>query len=427
MAVPVLTVEAAFTVGASTGSYLQLDDLARGYLDSNTLAPDAVWTDISDFVLSVSTNRGARRIESPVIRYEPGTATIVLDNSDRRFDPTNLGGPYTATVGIQTVTQVVPMCAVRIRATYAGVTYDIWRGFADEWRISYADPSWSQVVLTATDAFKVLANFDRPAGPSVGASETTGARINRILNSIGWSTIDRLVATGDSTVQATTLAANSLTELRLTSETEFGEFYIDAGGRAFFRNRRAALTDARSVTSQATFGDGGGAELPYEAVEVAYDDSNFVNRALISRAGGAQQQVDNATSQASYLIRPLLRTDLLMETDSGAADWAGYLVSLAGQPELRFASMSVFPRENEATLFPQVLGRQLGDRLTIIRRPPGGGSPITRDVFIRGIEHQVSDEFEWRTVWTLESATRYQFMILDNALLGMLDNNSLGF
>src|SRR5262249_50235111 len=278
------------------------------------------------------------RIESPIIRYEPGTATIVLDNSDRRFDPANLAGPYVAAG----VTQVTPMRAVRVTATYAGVTYNIWRGFADEWRISYADPSWAQVVLTATDAFKVIANFDRTAGAPVGGGEDTGTRINRILDSISWSATDRNVdaggASGSMTLQATTLADNSLAEMRLSAESDLGELYIDEAGRVFFRSRAHIFTNFRSVSAQATFGDGGGAELPYESVEVAYDDASFINRALIARVGGTQQQVDDTASQAVYLIRTVRRTDLLMQTDQDAASWAGYVVRLAGQPELRFAT-----------------------------------------------------------------------------------------
>src|SRR5262245_50455716 len=150
---PIVTVEVAFSAGASTSTWLHLDDTNRGKLDTGTLAPDQTWTDISEFVLAVSTTRGARRIESPIIRYEPGTATIVLDNSDRRFDPANLAGPYV----VAGKTQVTPMRAVRITGTFppgSGLaqTYPLFRGFADEWRISYADPSWSQVILTGTDA-----------------------------------------------------------------------------------------------------------------------------------------------------------------------------------------------------------------------------------------------------------------------------------
>src|SRR5262249_29623279 len=222
-------------------------------------------------------------------------------------------------------------------------------------------------------------------------------------------------------------ADNSLAEMRLSAESDLGELYIDEAGRVFFRSRAHIFTNFRSVSAQATFGDGGGAELPYESVEVAYDDASFINRALIARVGGTQQQVDDTASQSLYLIRTVRRTDLLMQTDQDAASWAGYVVRLAGQPELRFATMTIFPRENEASLFPQVLSRLIGDRITIIRRPPGGGTPITRDVFIRGIQHDIGDEQAWRTTWTLESATRYQFLILDHATLGQLDNNALGF
>jgi hypothetical protein len=35
-----------------------------------------------------------------------------------------------------------------------------------------------------------------------------------------------------------------------------------------------------------------------------------------------------------------------------------------------------------------MLGRDFGDRITVKRRPPGGGSAIVRDCFVRGIEHQ---------------------------------------
>lgn len=435
MAIPQVIVEVAFSVGASTGTTLHLDDVARGNLDTGTLAADVTWTDISEWVLGVSTTRGARRIESPVIRYEPGTATILLDNSDRRFDPANLAGPYVAAG----VTQVTPMRAMRIRAIWSGITYDIWRGFADEWRIQYADPSWSQVVLSGTDAFKVLANFNRAAGPAVGAGEDASARVNRILDSIGWSATDRFInmdsfaggvtnPLSPTTLQATTLADNTLTELRLTADSEIGELYIDGAGRVAFRIRQAMMIAGRSVTSQVSFGDGGGGELPFEELDVAYDEATVWNRALITRTGGTQQQADDTASQSTYLVRSARRTDLIMETDAGALDWARYVVSLAREPELRFASMTFFPRENENNLFAQALARQIGDRITVTRRPPGGGSPITRDVFIRGISHDISDELIWRTTFMFESATRYKFLVLDNATFGTLDStNVLGF
>lgn len=422
---PSLVVEVAFEAGASTSTWLHLDDPTRGKLNTGTLGPAGdVWTNITDYVKSIDgISRGASRVAVPVIRYEAGTCTIRLDNSDRRFDPTNLSGPYV----VSGQTQVTPMRAIRVRANWLTSTYDLFRGFADEWAISYNMPADSEVVLTASDAFKVLANRQRAAGGSVGAGEDSGARVNRILDSASWSATDRMVATGDTTLQATTLAGGVLDELQLVSDTEVGELYIDGSGRVIFRNRHAILQDSRSNTPQGTFGDGGGSELDYEDVRVAYDDSTLFNEVHATRNGGAEQIASDSASIALYLVRTHEATGLLMQDDATALMWAQYLVGLAGNPELRFSTVVIAPWEDPNNLWPQVLGREIGDRITVVRRPPGGGSAITRDAFIRGIRHDIGDELEWRTTWTLESATRYAGFVLDSATQGQLDDDTLAY
>lgn len=425
MTFPTVIVEVAFSAGASTSVYLHLDDSMRGKLGTGTLAGSDVWTDVTSYVHAWSARRGANRVTSPALRYDSGTATITLDNSDRRFDPTYLAGPYV----VAGVTQVTPMRAVRIRATHNGVTYDIWRGFADEWQVDYGGPNYSVVTLTATDATKVLQSYDRAAVATVGGSENSGARVSRILDSVGWSATDRVIATGDTTLQATTLEGPAWTELSLVQDTELGELYIDTAGRVFFRNRLAILEDTRSNTSQATFGDESG-ELRYESVSVNYDDADLINLARIARTGGSTQTAQDTESQTLYLVHTHERTDLLMETDGAAADYAGWLIQQAADPELRFGSMTISPRRNDATeennLFAQVLGRQFGDRITIIRRPPGGGADIERDVFIRGVSHDVGP-LRWHTTFALQSATRFEFLVLDSATLGQLGSNALAY
>ena len=60
-------------------------------------------------------------------------------------------------------------------------------------------------------------------------------------------------------------------------------------------------------------------------------------------------------------------------------------------------------------------------------RPPGGGSPIEMDCFIRGITHEFGGE-SWVTKWVLQSAERYGgFLVLDDVLLGRLDGNRLAY
>lgn len=247
---PAIMVEAAFAGGASTLTYLHLDDVSRGRLDTATLGPDDVWEDISGWVQRVGVVRGVDRV-TPIVRYDAGTAAVDLDNSDRRFDPSNLAGPYVSAG----VTQVTPMRAIRIRAVFKGVTYDLMRPFADQWKIDYEGES-SVCHLLATDAVKVLKNNNRVAVAAVGGGEDAGARINRILDSASWPADDRVVAAGDTTLQATTLDGPAWDELQLVAETEIGAVYVDGAGRVVFRNRHAAMEQLASMSAGALFGSG---------------------------------------------------------------------------------------------------------------------------------------------------------------------------
>jgi ribosomal protein L14 len=416
-------VEVGFTGSPSTGAYWHIGDAVRGRIGTAAIGPDEVWTDITERVVSVSTRRGATRADGPILRYESGTATILLNNHDRRFDPTNLGGPYV----VAGVSQVEPMRAVRIRAEWDGVTYPIWRGYADAWQVDYQGPTGSTVTLTASDAFSVFASYDRVASVPVGAGELSGARIGRVLTSAGWPTEDRVIAAGDSTMQETDLEGNALSELQLVAESEIGELYVDASGRVVFRNRRAVLTEARSSAVQTVFGNDESSlvEVPYADVGLSYDAQSITNYVSAARAGGTAQIREDATSRARYLTRSYTRSDLLLETDSEAASYAGFVLHQGKNPELRFNQLTLLPRK-DARLWPQALGREIGDRIQVIRRPPGGGDPIIREVFVRGIEHDVRD-MQWTTRFALQSATRYQFWTIGHPSLGQVGVNAIAF
>ncbi|MGC5019007.1 carbohydrate binding domain-containing protein [Micromonospora sp. DT47] len=600
---PELIVEVGFTAPL-TGTALHLNDQARGLLDHNTLGADDLFTDVSGWVTRFQTRRGATRTDSPLLRYEQGTATIVLRNDDRRFDPTNLAGPYV----VAGRSQVEPMRAVRIRARINGVTYPLWRGFADKWKVGYDGPGSSVVTLTCVDGFAAFASYDRNESVSAGAGEDSGARINRILDSIAWPDGDRMVAVGDSVLQATTLAANTLTELHLTADSEMGELFMDADGRVRFRNRLALaeslrsarplarLSDAADESGAATTvnlvtnpssesgitgwlaggfanfpvlthsstramfgsfsvlatwatatpadiplinytvdgltagrtytfsvyayvpsgspsvvcvlaatgpwgadtggvtdqwvrltltttvaassvnfqvwpalstttagqqvwldglqveesptvtdyvdGDQPGAEwdgvahastsrrlpaLPYADVELDNATEAVFNLISIARTGGTAQVVEDATSRTAYLTRTFSRTDLLLTTDAECLQYASSLLGQASRPQVRFASMRLRPAGDDR-LWPQALGREIGDRLGATRTPPGGGTPIEREVWLRGISHQTGDGLaDWTTEWVFQSAAESSWLVLDNPTSGVLDDNILAY
>lgn len=439
---PALSIQAAFTVGASTRTLLHLDDPTRGRLDVGTLGDgseeDPTWTELADRAVEGpgSIVRGSQRVDSPIVQYEPGTLSVPLANHDRHLDPANPSGPYVDPGSGKT--RVTAMRAVRVRATWANIVYELFQGTADGWDVTYQDPGQSVTALTATDGMKVLTGISRPAVPAVGDGETTGARIGRILDAAGWNTEDRLVDEGDTFVQPTTLEGDVLAQLQLVADTEIGELYVDGGGRVRFRARNALLTDARSAVSQATFGDAGD-ELPYKDLAVSTDDATFFNQVRVTRATRetaegdppdepVEQTADDSASQALFYAKTFVPSSApILLTDADTAAYAQWLLAVSSEPELRFTEITIEPAVQPADLWPQALGREIGDRITIIRRPPGGGDPIEMDCFIRGIEHTFGGE-EWTTKWTLQSAERYGgFLVLDDVLLGRLDSNRLAY
>lgn len=110
-----------------------------------------VWTDEAAYCHAWDTDRG-RRFELDA--YMAGTATIVLDNATRRFDPLHTTGPLFG--------KLKPNRRVRIRTVYGGVTRGVFLGSVDRIDQEYTPPLVATATVTATDAFKQLALAQLP-------------------------------------------------------------------------------------------------------------------------------------------------------------------------------------------------------------------------------------------------------------------------
>lgn len=420
---PSLVVEVNFEGAAGAGgTKMVFGDADTGRFGTGTFGGALSWVDVTAYVRSGEITRGSTRFEGVTARAEAGKASLVLDNHDGRFDPLNASGPYVA----GGVSQVQPMRAFRIRAD----GYPLFRGYVDSWTPGFAlGGNDATTTLAGTDGTKVLAGFDGPPlAVPVGAGDDTGARIARILDNAGWDPDLRDLDVGLTTVTATSLDAAAWTEILLTADTEIGEVYFDGSGRVVFRNRGALRTDARSITPQGVFGDDdtNPAELGYVDPVITNDDDQIANLIRITRPGGVEQVAQDLTSQARYLVRTFERSDLLLQTDAEAADYAAYALELLKTPDVRISGLGLLPQKDPAALYPQALGRELGDRITVIIRPPGGYT-VERDALIRGIAHSFTPS-SWATSWALQDSTRFdQFLILDNADFGLLDTGRLGY
>ena len=111
------------------------------------------WTDVTSYVREMQISRGTSDDWNLVA---DGSATVVLSNRDRRFDPFNASGPYFG--------NLLPRRQIRIRATYSGTTYDVFRGFISGWPPEWTDAGYdSTVTLSCFDALQLLGSSSLPA------------------------------------------------------------------------------------------------------------------------------------------------------------------------------------------------------------------------------------------------------------------------
>jgi hypothetical protein len=437
---PQIIVEAGLLTGTPTpgATALRLDDATFGKLDTGTLGDGTTWSAIPPaLILGFTITRPSTRLQGPLWNYQASTVSILCDNSDGSLDPDNLAGPYI----LAGVTLLAPMVPLRVRAVNSGTTWNLYSGFADGWlpaTVTY-EGGYAELTVTGTDAFKVLAGITLAAVAVEGAGADTGARVRDILSRAGWYTSAErlLISTGNSVLQGTTLGADALSLMQVATDSEIGQLYVNGSGAVVFRARHDLLTDTRSNTVQAVFGDlpgtvqPAGTELAYAAIGRADDDITIANdiQATITGSTNMQEARDTA-SIAKYLFpRSYPRTDLILQSDPDALAWAQWVLYVSRGAEDRIETLQVDPAADPANLWPQVLGREIGDRIQVWHRPASVAAPITKDCFISGITH-VWDSVTsaWLTTWTLMDASKYgSFLTLDNPTLGKLDNNALAF
>jgi len=259
----------------------------------------------------------------------------------------------------------------------------------------------------------------------------SGDRVNRVLDAIGWttgnawildsltnsqlgtSTIlaptlgDRYVMLGKTTIQADTLdKVNALLHLQDVEKAENGMLLISKDGAVKFCDRHYLLRPPQT-TPKWVFGDDA-SELPFVDFDPVFDDAEMANQVTCSIRGGTDQTVSDASSKLdNFLVCKDGETGLLANSDDEMLDRANWLLSRLKEPAWRIKSIVLDP-EGDDRLWPVVLEAEIGDRITINRRPDGGAL-ISADYNIEPIEISISDEFRWRIEWQLSPAdpTKY--------------------
>jgi hypothetical protein len=425
MTLPVLKVEIDFANGASFGYPFILDSTTYGILDTNVLADSTSdIVDISDQVRRVSTRRGRNRI---LASFEAGTATVVLNDPNSDFSPDNPSSPYFG--------KLLPLRKIRIYAqtvlSGVGVEVNLFSGYINSYDTSFyqGTNSDSTVTLQCSDAFRLLNNVstELPPIPGATAGQLTGTRIETILDFAEFPDSLMLLNPGQTTCQVDPGGNRSLLQaIQTVEQTEFGAFFIGRDGKATFfdRNTVSLLSDVPTFDYTDTRPLPSGT-YPYQNVDFNFDDQLVLNDVSITRIGGTPQIVRDQASIDTYYYKSGTRTDLLMETDVDALNQAEMLVSSRKESGLEIQSMtlSLNADVSEINTFDNL--RLDIYRLINITKSMPGGSSIVRELFVQGVNHDITPN-NWNiTVYTAEPII--QAFILDSDTQGILDTNALSY
>ena len=404
-----LKVTVRFTASPSFGVSLVLGD-AGSPLGTGVLA-DAATTpvDITSLVNTVTTRRGRDRI---LDRATAGSCTVTLTDTDGTFTP---DGVY--------ADEILPMRQLQITATYDSTIYTLGSFFIEEWDYTYSPGEAAAfITITAVDAFRILNLTDVTTVTGASAGDLTGTRLGEILDEISWPSSSRDFSTGLTTCQADPgTTRDTLDACQTVTDTELGAFFTKPNGVLKFMDRNA-IVKAHAATPTDYVDTGSG--IYYESVAFDIDDTILANSVTVTRTGGTAQTVNDATSIASFFLRDLSRTALLMDSDADALSQAKAILNERKDPDLRIGALTIDAYQDTSDRVVAALDTELFDPITVTRTQPGGGT-VTRSLSVQGIEHVISPS-SWKT--TFQTAEKIlDGFILNSATSGKLGTSALSY
>jgi hypothetical protein len=409
---PHLGVSIDFANGPAFGNPVILDD-PTSFLNSAILADaPADVVDVSDISLRVSIRRGRNRILN---NFEAGTAVVTLEDANGDWNPQNPSSPYYG--------KLLPLRKIRIWADYddGGGTdrYYLFSGYITSYDNSFrlGLDEVSSVTLQCVDAFRLFQNVSITTVAGSSAGQTTGARIENLLDLANYPTSQQSIDIGDTTVQADPGTSRTLLAACQTIEqTELGGFFINPEGDAVFLSR--TTVSLKADQTPLLFNDDG-TNIAYQSIDFAYDDTQIFNDITVTRLNGTPQEVQSTSSIETYFIHSGTRSDLLMQTDSDALNQANMLLHARENALFRIDSIGLNLMDSSAT--SRIVAGLDSDLFTLINvtKTAQDSSTITLELFVQGITHDITP-----TTWTTKFLTAepiIQAFILNSTTQGVLD------
>lgn len=399
------------------------------------VAFDSDPTDETQVYTVVSSDSNGRQIEFAIKRGrqdelkqpETGTMITTLFNQTRLFDPAYTLSPY--------YPDILPVKQARLSAVRGSVQTFLFVGDIEQWP-QQSNDRVNQAVIQANDGFDALSQIDvavtRP-------QETTGARINAILDAALWPTSKRAIDTGKTVLHPNTYEGNALELIRNVTADEDGYFFMRGDGFARFIERHARFKPPYTTPYLTLSSRPSGTKLPLTNADYQVDKDFIKNQvtvkvqAILDVDGNTLQEEQefteiDVTSQTKFRPRSLTFDDSSIDNLNEAIVKAQYHLDRLKDPKVRVKKVVIEPQQHP-NLWAHCLQREIGDRVGVEIYPVQTGTEEA--VLFQGIIEYIEHRYvvgRWQTTWFLSPADVNNYWILEDSTLSALDSTTrLGY
>ena len=194
-----------------------------------------------------------------------------------------------------------------------------------------------------------------------------------------------------------------------------------------YMNERISTSEAcknfaqRTAAPSTIYADDG-TGIGYQGIELMQDDVLVVNDVTVQRLGGTAQNVQDATSIATYFQHSGIRTGILVQSDTEALNQAQMLLATRKDSTLRISSLSLNLFDPTAsTRIVAGLNTDIFDPIQVTKSMPGN-TTITKTLFVQSINHDMTKRSFDTKLITAEPIIKA--FVLNDPQEGVLDSNN---
>lgn len=326
----------------------------------------------------------------------PDTLYGVLYTSSTPTWTTNV--PYTFSIWVNTSINQSVTLAAGFKKTGTGARVD-----AQYSTVSVVANTWTQLYVTATPGTSGMS-------ANLGVSMTAGTLY---IDAVMIEQTSGLNEFFDGTYDPTDTATITYTSA------------WDGTSGSSTSTLTIVTTYPANSTGLVPLGDAGGTAIPYTGISVVYGSELNYNKIIVLRAvtatGGT---ATNATNGSAYGIRVYTDDQSLIGSDVDAQALTNYYLGAYEEPELRVEAVTLAMHALTGTQQDTIFGQDIWNGAQVTFTPGGVGSAIVNNQKIIGIKHTIG--IDQHTIeWNLSTwGSKFR---LDNNLLGVLDQNVLGY